>query len=63
MPMHTVMLRNLATMSEMGATVIPACPAWYYRPKSVEDLADTVVARILQALGVEQQIVKEWMHE
>jgi 4-hydroxy-3-polyprenylbenzoate decarboxylase len=63
MPMHTIMLRNLATMSEMGATVIPACPAWYYRPESVEDLADTVVARILQSLGVEQQLVKEWMHE
>lgn len=63
MPMHAVMLRNLATISEMGATVIPACPAWYYRPKTVEDLADTVVARILQSLGVEQQLVQEWMHD
>jgi 4-hydroxy-3-polyprenylbenzoate decarboxylase len=63
MPMHTVMLRNLATLSEMGATVIPACPAWYYRPQTIEDLADTVVARILQSLGVEQKLVQEWMHD
>lgn len=61
MPMSTVMLRNLATLSEVGATVIPACPAWYYKPATLEDLADTVVARILQTLGVEQDLVKEWM--
>jgi flavin prenyltransferase len=61
MPMHAIMLRNLATLAETGATVIPACPAWYHRPSSLEELADTVVARILQSLGEEQELMKEWM--
>jgi flavin prenyltransferase len=61
MPMNAIMLRNLATLAEVGATVIPACPAWYQRPATLEDLADTVVARILQALGQEQSLMKEWM--
>lgn len=61
MPMNAIMLRNLATLAEAGATVLPACPAWYHRPASLEDLADTVVARILQQLGVEQGLMKEWM--
>lgn len=61
MPMNTVMLRNMATLSEVGATVLPACPAWYARPQTLEELADTVVARILQNLGVEHNLVGEWM--
>lgn len=61
MPMSAIMLRNLTTLAESGATVIPACPAWYHKPASLEDLADTVVARILQSLGWEQDLIKEWM--
>lgn len=61
MPMNAIMLRNLTTLAEVGATIIPACPAWYQRPATLEDLADTVVARILQALGQEQSLMKEWM--
>lgn len=63
MPMNVIMLRNLTTLAEAGATVIPAAPAWYHRPQSLEDLADTVVARILQCLGVEQDLMKQWMDE
>jgi 4-hydroxy-3-polyprenylbenzoate decarboxylase len=63
MPMHAIMLRNLATLAETGATVIPACPAWYQRPSNLEELADTVVARIFQSLGVEQKLMKEWMQD
>lgn len=63
MPMNVIMLRNLTTLAEAGAIVLPACPAWYLRPKSLEELADTVVARILQSLGIEQNLMKEWMAE
>ena len=61
MPMSVIMLRNLTTLAEAGATVIPACPAWYRSPTSLEDLADSVVARILQNLGVEHKMFGEWM--
>lgn len=63
MPMNVIMLRNLTTLAEAGATVLPASPAWYTRPKTLEELADTVVARILQNLGIEQTLQKEWMAE
>lgn len=61
MPWNVIMLRNLTTLAEAGATIMPACPAWYHRPASLEELADTVVARILQHLGIEQDLMKEWM--
>ncbi len=61
MPMNLIMLRNLTALAEAGATVLPACPAWYQRPQSLEELADTVVARILQNLGRPQQVMKPWM--
>jgi len=63
MPWNAIMLRNLTALAEAGATVLPACPAWYHAPRSVEDLADTVVARILQSLGIRQEIMKAWMEE
>ena len=61
MPMNVIMLRNLTTLAEAGATVIPACPAWYHKPTTLEELADTVVARILQNLGVEHTLHRQWM--
>lgn len=63
MPWNLIMLRNLTQLAEAGATILPACPAWYGRPQSLEDLADTVVARILQSLGIEQNLVGQWMTE
>ena len=61
MPWNLIMLRNLTQLAEAGATILPACPAWYYKPQTLEDVADTVVSRILQSLGVEQNLVREWM--
>jgi len=60
MPWNLIMLRNLTQLAEAGATILPACPAWYHKPRSLEELADTVVARILQNLRVQQTIVKQW---
>ena len=60
MPWNLIMLRNLTHVAEVGATVLPACPAWYHNPKSLEDLADTVVDRILQSLG-QTAGLKQWM--
>lgn len=60
-PLNIIMLRNLTTLAEAGAIIIPASPAWYSRPQTLEELADTIVARILQTLGVEQTLMKQWM--
>lgn len=60
MPWNLVMLRNLTSLAEAGATVLPASPAWYHKPTTLEDLADSVVARIVQNLGLEQNLFAEW---
>jgi 4-hydroxy-3-polyprenylbenzoate decarboxylase len=59
-PFNLIQLRNLTALAEAGATVLPAAPAFYYKPKTIEELADTIVARILQQLGVEQKVVPQW---
>ncbi len=61
MPWNLIMLRNLTQLAEAGATILPASPAWYGRPRTLEELSDTVVARILQNLGIEQDVVGQWM--
>ena len=62
-PLSKVMIRNMLNAADAGATILPASPAWYYNPENLEQLADTVVARILQNLGIEQNIVKQWAKE
>jgi len=43
-----------------GAVMLPAIPSFYGKPKSVEDVADTVVARVLDHLGIQNDLVKRW---
>jgi 4-hydroxy-3-polyprenylbenzoate decarboxylase len=61
MPWNLIMLRNMTQLAEAGATILPASPAWYTNPTSLEALADTVVARIFQQLGVDSGLQKQWM--
>ncbi len=59
-PLNLIHLRNMVTVTEAGAIVLPAIPAFYHQPKTIEDLVDTVVARVLQNLGIEQDIQPQW---
>ena len=59
-PFSLIHLRNLTRLAEAGAIVLPASPSFYYRPQTVEQVVDTVVARILQQLGIDQEIVPQW---
>ena len=59
-PWNLIQLRNMTRLTEAGATILPAAPAFYYKPKTIEELVDTVVGRILQQLGVEQEVVPQW---
>jgi len=51
-PWSLIHLRNCATLAEAGAIILPAIPSFYSRPKSIDELADTVVHRILDQLGL-----------
>jgi flavin prenyltransferase len=60
-PWNLIQARNIVTLLEAGATVIPAIPSFYHRPKTVEDVVDTVVARVLDHLGIANPDSKRWM--
>jgi 4-hydroxy-3-polyprenylbenzoate decarboxylase len=59
-PFNVIHLRNLTQLAEAGATVLPASPGFYHKPKTVEDVADFIVARILQQLGIDQEVLPQW---
>jgi len=59
-PLNSIHLRNLLTLSEAGAVILPAMPSFYSRPGSVEELVDTVVNRILDHLGLEITLRPRW---
>jgi len=62
MPLSLVHLRNLTAATEAGAVVLPAAPSFYHLPRSLNDLADTVAARVLQQLGHDQTAVPPWQY-
>lgn len=59
-PYSLIALRNMVALAEAGATIIDANPGFYARPKSVDDLVDFVVARVLDHLGVEHGLGRRW---
>jgi 4-hydroxy-3-polyprenylbenzoate decarboxylase len=59
-PWSLIHARNVVTLLEAGATVLPAIPAFYSRPQSVTDVADTVVWRILDQLGLPNPRAFRW---
>jgi 4-hydroxy-3-polyprenylbenzoate decarboxylase len=59
-PLHVVQLRNLAACAEAGAVVLPAMPAFYTRPHSLQDAIDFIVGRVCDQLGVEHDLLRRW---
>lgn len=59
-PWNLIHARNVVTVMEAGATVLPAIPSFYGNPQTVQDVADTVVARVLDHLGVAHSLIKRW---
>jgi len=59
-PMSLPQLKNMVLCAEAGATILPAMPAFYQQPKSLDDLADFMAGKILSALGFEQDLYPPW---
>jgi len=59
-PLSLVHLQNLTRAAAGGATIFPACPGFYHRPQSLEELARQLVGRILDHLGLEHQLGPRW---
>lgn len=59
-PLGVVQLRNLAACAEAGAVVLPAMPAFYTRPQSLDDMVNFVVGRVCDQLGVAHELFPRW---
>ncbi|HEY9610763.1 flavin prenyltransferase UbiX [Allocoleopsis sp.] len=59
-PLSLIHLRNLTTLAEAGARIVPAIPAWYHNPQTIEDLVDFVVARAFDQLNIDCIPMKRW---
>ncbi len=62
-PLNLVHLKNMELLLQTGATILPANPHFYANPKSIEEVADTVVARVLDHLGVANEASPRWQEE
>lgn len=62
-PYSAIHLENMLTLTRAGAVILPASPGFYHRPRTVDDLVDFIVARVLDHLGVEHSLVPRWGSE
>jgi len=59
-PLGVIELRNMLSLAEAGATILPASPGFYTYPRSIDDMVNFVVGKVLDMLGVEHNIYRRW---
>jgi 4-hydroxy-3-polyprenylbenzoate decarboxylase len=59
-PLHLGHLRQLTALAEIGAVIFPPVPAFYHRPKTLDDIVNHTVGRVLDRFGIPQDLVREW---
>lgn len=60
MPYSSIHLENMLKLSRMGVTIMPASPGFYHQPKTVDDIVNFVVARILDHLKIQHSLLERW---
>lgn len=59
-PLNLIHLRNMTTLSEAGAVILPAMPAFYTRPEGLDDMVSFVVGKILDVIGIGHELFPRW---
>lgn len=59
-PINYIHLKNMTTLSQAGANILPAAPGFYHDPQSIEDLIDFIVGRILDQFNIDHQLYPSW---
>jgi 4-hydroxy-3-polyprenylbenzoate decarboxylase len=59
-PLHAIHLRNMTVLAEMGAIIAPPVPAFYNRPKTLDDVVDHTVGRVLDLFDLDTGKLKRW---
>jgi len=59
-PLSAIQLENMQKLATLGTVIMPAMPGFYHKPKSVDDLVDFIIGKILEQLGIEHNLYEEW---
>ena len=59
-PLHLGHIRNMERLAEMGAIIMPPMPAFYHKPKTIEDIIDHTVGKILDIFDIEHNLFQRW---
>lgn len=59
-PLSLIQIKNMELLTLAGAHIIPATPSFYGDPKTIEDLVDTVIARVYDHVGIDVEVAKRW---
>ncbi len=59
-PLGVAELENLLKLARMGAVIVPLCPGYYHKPKSIDDLFDFMAGKVLDAIGCPHSLYKRW---
>lgn len=62
-PLSLIQIKNMELLTLAGAHLIPATPSFYGNPKTIEDVVDTVIARIYDHAGIQAEVSKRWREE
>ncbi|MNB72312.1 Phenolic acid decarboxylase subunit B [compost metagenome] len=59
-PLHAIHLENMLKLSRLGVRMIPAMPAFYFGPQSLEDMVDFMVGKVLDSFGIDHALFRRW---
>jgi 4-hydroxy-3-polyprenylbenzoate decarboxylase len=59
-PLHAIHLENMLKLAQLGVKIIPAMPAFYHRPQSMEELIDFQVGKLLDSMGIPHELFRRW---
>jgi len=60
-PLSTIHLRNMLTLSEMGAIILPAAPGFYHHPQTITDQVNFILGKTLDAFGIDNDLFTRWL--
>lgn len=59
-PLNEIHLENMLRLTRAGCIVLPACPGFYSKPKSIDDIVNSIVGRVLDLMGIDNEIYERW---
>ncbi|WP_054024374.1 UbiX family flavin prenyltransferase [Bacillus sp. FJAT-28004] len=62
-PLHAIHLENMLTLARLGVRIIPAMPAFYYKPQTMDEMIDFLVGKVLDNMTIEHDLYRRWGDE